>query len=243
MGNTPKIGFDTQSAAVSYAQSLAEKYRPRTIDDFIGVDDAKKKAHAIIKRPVPMSAFLFAGDSGTGKTTMALAIAAGLNAQLHHVPARAASKETIESIWESVHYTTWTGSGWHVVLMDEIDLWRSDLQQLMLSIWDSMGSLPNAMFGDWQPSAPQVIWIGTTNQEPHKSNGNSSFDKRYLSRLRVIPISSYGMAPAIADHLRFIWASEAPEEAAPPDFTKLVKNANNNVSNCLMNLELELMEV
>jgi DNA polymerase III gamma/tau subunit len=78
--------------SLDFPKSLTEKYRPGTIDAFVGIEDAKRQARAIISRPIPNSAYLFAGESGTGKTTMALAIAKALDAQVHHIPARQADK-------------------------------------------------------------------------------------------------------------------------------------------------------
>src|SRR3990172_5772139 len=110
--------------AMQFPQPLVERHRPQTLDAFVGVAQAKLAASAIINQPMANTSYLFAGESGLGKTTMALAIARALNAQLHHLPARRVSKEEIESVWDAVHYSPWGGGWGHVVLIDEADLLR-----------------------------------------------------------------------------------------------------------------------
>jgi Cdc6-like AAA superfamily ATPase len=194
-----------------------------------------------VARPIPNTAYLFCGESGTGKTTMALSIAKALNAQVHHIPARQANKATIEKVWDAVHYTTWSNSNWHVVIIDEVDLWRADLQDMMLSLWDSMGSLTNTLFGDWTPNPPQAIWLCTTNQDHRKLKTDSRFEPRFLSRVRVVPFSSYGMEPAIAEYLDKVWHSEGGKGNAL-DWVRVAKESRNNLRECLNVLESELAQ-
>lgn len=222
--------------SLQFPQSLTEKYRPPSPAEFIGIPEAKAQAESIIRRPIPNSAFLFAGESGTGKTCMILAIAKALEAQLHHIPARQASKEAIEKIWDAVHYAPWAGRRFHVVGMDEIDLWRADLQDMMLSLWDSMGSLTNTLFGDWTPNPPQVIWVGTTNVDHRKLRSDSRFEPRFLSRCRIVPFSSYGMNGALAEFLAEVWKREGGN-GNTPDFVRMAKEQRNNVRACLNELE------
>jgi hypothetical protein len=66
-------------------------------------------------------------------------------------------------------------------------------------------------------------------------------EPRFLSRLRVIEFSSYGMATDAADLLRRIWAENAPASSTAPNFARIVKEANNNIRESLMVLETELM--
>ena len=231
----------TQSG-LDFPQPLTEKYRPEKLGDFIGIPQAKREAAAIISRPVPNSAYLFAGESGTGKTTMALAIAKALNAQLHHLPARRASKDEIDRIFEAVHYTTWTGSNWHVVIADEWDLSRIDLQQAFLSILDSTAGLSGALLGDWQPHPPQVIWIFTTNADPASVWTDSRFEPRFLSRVRIVPFSNYGIQRELAEYLRAVWNAETDSKNGNglPNFPRIAKELRGNVRACLMALEQQI---
>jgi replication-associated recombination protein RarA len=81
----------TQSV-LEFPQPLSERYRPQRIHDFIGLERPKKIITAFAAKPYP-SAWIFLGSSGTGKTTMALALAAELPAELHHIPAKECTLE------------------------------------------------------------------------------------------------------------------------------------------------------
>ena len=56
-------------------QSLHEQYRPQTWDEVIGQDRAIAKIQAVARRGLSGRAFWIAGQSGTGKTTIARLIA------------------------------------------------------------------------------------------------------------------------------------------------------------------------
>jgi Holliday junction resolvasome RuvABC ATP-dependent DNA helicase subunit len=83
----PTLGNPMQSD-LAFPQSLVEKYRPLRIADFIGLERPKKVLSAFCKRPAS-GAWLFIGPSGLGKSTMALALAAELQAELHKIPSHA----------------------------------------------------------------------------------------------------------------------------------------------------------
>jgi DNA polymerase III gamma/tau subunit len=69
----------------AFPQPLAEKHRPRTIADFIGLDRPKRIMASFASNP-RSAAFLFTGPSGTGKTTMALALCEAIGGELIHIP-------------------------------------------------------------------------------------------------------------------------------------------------------------
>ena len=52
-----------------------EKYRPKTLEDVVGLKDIVENLKAFLKNPKSMPHLMFAGVPGTGKTTLALVIA------------------------------------------------------------------------------------------------------------------------------------------------------------------------
>ena len=86
----------------AFPQPLAEKYRPQSIAEFVGLDRPKKVLAAFCKRPTS-GAWLFVGPSGVGKSSMALALAAELKAELHKIPSQkcnaASIEDTVRSCW------------------------------------------------------------------------------------------------------------------------------------------------
>jgi replication-associated recombination protein RarA len=80
-----------------FPQPLSEKYRPKRIAEFVGLEKPKRIAAKLSANPYP-SAWLFVGPSETGKTTLALSIAAEMPAELHHMPAKECTLETVQDV-------------------------------------------------------------------------------------------------------------------------------------------------
>ena len=98
-GESAKDSLLSQVRAVQtdsgFPQSLADKYRPTRIADFIGLERPKKILSAFCKRPAS-GAWIFLGPSGVGKSTMALAVASELQAELHKIPSQKCNAQSIE---------------------------------------------------------------------------------------------------------------------------------------------------
>lgn len=75
---------------------LTEKYRPTKISDFVGHDRIKKVISNYITDPYPTS-FLFVGPSGTGKTTLAQALASEIGAIPVLMSSRQCNYDALES--------------------------------------------------------------------------------------------------------------------------------------------------
>jgi len=202
-----------------FPQSLAEKYRPKGIADFVGLDKPKRILAKFAARPYP-SAWLFVGPSGVGKTSMAQALCAEIKGELTHIPSQKCTAQAIEEACYHCHFVPLTG-GFHVVLIDEADRMTPAAQLALLSKLDATAFPPNAVF---------IITCNSTD----------GLEPRFLSRCRVIEFSSYGMAGEIADYLDKVWHAEGGNGNAP-DLARLAKESRNNVRDALMKLEVELM--
>ena len=207
--------------AMTFPQSLTEKYRPHALADFAGLEKQKRILGKFAARPYP-SAWLFAGPPGTGKTTMALALVEEMAAELHHIPSRECDLAAVQEVCRKCWYVP-MGGGFHVVLVDEADRMTEPAQLAFLSKLDSTAFPPNTIF------------IFT-------ANGTDDLEPRFLSRCRVIEFGTYGLAGPAADLLRAIWQAEIGDSESAPDFARIVKQSANNVREALMNLELRIME-
>lgn len=205
---------------LDFPQPLTERYRPRTIEQFIGLDKPKKLAANIAKQP--MGNWLFVGPSGTGKTTLAMAIAEMIPAEMHHIPSQECNLQTLERVCRTCQYVPMSGCKVHLILVDEADQMSMAAQLFLLSKLDGTAPLPN------------TIWIFTCND-------TERFEPRFMSRVRKVEFSSYGIAASAAELLARIWNENSPAGATTPNFARIVKESNNNVRESLMRLETELM--
>jgi len=202
-------------------KSLTESYRPHSIAEFAGLAQPKQFMAKLQENPYE-SAWLFVGPSGTGKTSMALALADSIPAQLHHIPSQRCTASEVERIQYACSYYPEFGKRFHLVLVDEADQMSKAAQVAFLSILDPHVSFPK-----------NTIFVFTAND-------TSALEDRFLSRVRALTFSSYGMAPGAIALLERIWKTEAGAAAAP-NFARIVKDANNNVRASLMALEAQLM--
>jgi replication-associated recombination protein RarA len=197
---------------------LVEKYRPQTLDAFAGMDRPRAMLKPLARKPYP-SAWLLLGPSGLGKTTMALALAAQIGGDLHHVPSSKCDLKTVDDMAHMCHYIPMSGA-WHVVLVDEADQMSRAAQLAFLSKLDTTAAPPNTIF------------IFTANETKLLAD-------RFLSRCRVVKFTVDGLLAPGAALLANIWRSET--DAPPPDFERIMEESGYNIRQALMLLEMEIL--
>lgn len=213
--------FPTPQTSLGFPVALSEKYRPRRISEFIGLDKQRKVLSAFAARPVACN-WMLLGPSGIGKSTMAMALAEELQADVHFIPSQKCNLETVEQVWRTCWNIPLFGpSGWHVIICDESDQMSQAAQNALLSKLDATNP------------APQTIWCFTAND-------TSRLEKRFLSRCRVLEFSSYGMRAELATFLAHVWEQETGI-AGTLNWERIAKDSENNVRDALQNLEIELL--
>ncbi len=213
--------FMAGQGSIAFPASLSEKYRPRALDEFVGLDKPKRVLTNFAAKPFPNAAFLFVGSSGTGKTSAALALCEMIRGELHHIPSQNCNLATIEDIARQCHYVP-RNNTLHVVLIDEIHAASKAAQMALLSKTDRTAFPPSTVF------------IGTCTTL-------DGIDAALLSRFMQLPFSSHGMAKEIAALLESIWQKEAGETADKPNFLRTAQDSKNNVRDAVNSLQVELL--
>jgi ATPase family protein associated with various cellular activities (AAA) len=206
---------EPQQSGLEYPMSLVEKYQPRQIEDFIGVEGPKRLFGNLLQAPRPV-AVLLVGPPGCGKTTLGLAFADELPGTLHHISSQKCDVAALDRLNESCQYCPARGR-FHVVLVDEADQMTEKAQLQLLSRLDGTASLRPKFGGGWErgPALP-VIWIFTCNGRGEKgTTPPGTFEPRFLSRCLVVGCGK----PEVADieqFLRRIWSLEGGEASGDP---------------------------
>ena len=152
-------------------QALTEKYRPRWLSDLYGQGAAVMRLMDYLDAPYP-TAFVFCGDTGTGKTSAAVALAnelgVNVNWDLHRIKSGELDQDAVNSALKCLRFHGQQG-GWKVVICDEADSMSAKAKQLWLS---ALEDLPE-----------NSIIIFTTNHR-------AKFERRFLDRCEVIEFTS-----------------------------------------------------
>jgi putative ATPase len=216
--------FPEPQTTLDFPQPLSEKYRPRTIAEFIGLEKQKNILSALASKP-KSCAMLFFGPSGTGKSTMAMAFCEAIRGELHHIPSQKANVENLEEVIRMCWYIPRSGT-FHVVLVDELHYCSKGFQAALLSKLDSTASVPN------------TIWIFTANGSEEELR--EKFDKAFMSRVWLMEFSSYGMRSEIAALLAEVWQKETGKQG-DLNWDRIAKDSGTNVRAALSALEMELL--
>ena len=127
-------------------RSLAEKYRPTRLADVVGQREAIEQLQAFAADPYP-AAFILAGGTGTGKTSSAIALAADLGCAVdqdefggvYSIASGEHTADALRELWPLLWQRPMMGSGWKIVIVNEVESLNGKIEQLWL---DKLESIP-----------------------------------------------------------------------------------------------------
>jgi hypothetical protein len=172
-------------------RSLCERYRPRSLAEVVGQGEAVWRLLSFAEAPHP-AAFLFHGDTGTGKTSAALGLAHELGCDpywgVHRIASGEMDAEAVATALRSLRFAA-PGSGWKVIVADEADAMSAKARQVWLS---ALEDIPD-----------RSVIVFTTNNP-------GRFEPRFLDRCERVRFASDPgeLAPAARELAGRIWAAE-----------------------------------
>jgi replication-associated recombination protein RarA len=215
-----RVAIVSAARLLQFPEPLTERYKPLLIKDFIGIDKVRKVMNAFVARPYN-SAWLYLGHSGVGKTSMAMAVAQELGAELHHLPSRKCDLEELERVCAMCHYVPMRGlNSFHLILIDEADQATKAAQLALLSKLDGTANLPRCIF---------IFTANSTN----------NMEERFLSRCRVLLFEQDQLAKELPAFLRKVFKRECGKTL--DNSKQLAAQSGFNVRDALSNLEIELL--
>jgi hypothetical protein len=237
----PQSAFDLgepEQNGIEFPLSLAERYQPRRLDGFVGLERPKLLLANLIAKPRPC-ALLFVGPPGAGKSAMAMTFAEQLPGSLHHVSAQKCDVASLDALNDKLAYCPPIGRFW-VVLVDEADQMTEKAQLQLLSKLDGTAALRPIYGGGFERGEPApIIWIFTCNGRGEKGiELPSSLTPRFRSRCMEIPFLAVSQAE-LALYLEQIWKLEGGMPCELNYFAYMA--AGVGVRDALMRLESDLL--
>jgi len=133
-------------AASEEAVMWVEKYRPKTLDEVVGLKDIIESLKAFMKNPKTMPHLMLAGVPGTGKTTIALAIAHelyGQNWRNFTLELNASDERGIDTVRDRIKdFSRYSRSGFGdipfaLIILDECDQMTGPAQTALRRIMET----------------------------------------------------------------------------------------------------------
>jgi replication-associated recombination protein RarA len=209
-------GMSTGKKAQRPPGPLTERYRPLTLADISGQEGVVGVLSRFAQHPYS-TAYLFDGETGTGKTSAALALANALGCDLAKqefggVYVIASGEQSADSVRETcrmMYNAPWHGSGWKVVIVNEADRMSSPAETVWL---DRLEALP-----------PKTVVIFTTNYA-------GKLSQRFVDRCTRLTFES-GAEKLRASATQFasaIWKSETGRKPDAARIQQIVQSVEAN---------------
>lgn len=202
-------------------QPLADKIRPKTLDDVVGQQHLLGK-NGLLRRVIESGSIpnlIFYGPSGVGKTTVASIIAKQTDRKLYHLNATTAGIADIKAIIDELD-TFLTPNG-ALVYLDEIQYFNKKQQQSLLEFIEN-GS---------------ITLIASTTENPYFYVYNAVLSRSTVFEFKAI--SARDVEGAVRRAVRLLSERESVEADCPDEVVSLVaQGCGGDVRKALNTVEL-----
>lgn len=202
---------------------LYEKHRPPSLAAVVGESDTIKAIQRIMARDFTGGAFYLIGRSGTGKTTIARAIAAELRCEEMDLTPVGGADVTADFVRGLVHnfaLSSWGESGWKVVIVDEAHAMSRQAVQCWLPFLEAL------------PAKRLIVFTST---EAPSQDLYGSFTAPLLSRCQVFTLEPD--REAFAAHIAAIADAEGLNGQPIEAYRALVASCGSNMRAALQRIE------
>jgi len=204
---------------------LYEKYRPKTLDEFIGQNKIKKQVQAITSRAeFDRDAFWIQGPSGTGKTSLAHIIADSLvetDLAVIELDGDECNAAQINDIKYSIGLYPARGK-WKVYIVNEAHAMSKQAVQGWLTLLEKL------------PAHRLIIF---TTTEPIQQDLFGNFSSPFARRCKVFTFTNQSLAPDMAKRAKEIALTEGLDGKPEGAYLRLVQDCKNNFGMVLQRIE------
>lgn len=182
---------------------LTDRWRPPTLDDIAGQSWVVSQLKLYLEMPVEC-AFLFAGGTGIGKTSMALALARelgiGVDAEefggLYQISSGEQTGETVRKAMNDLQVRPFMGSGWKMLVVNECEAMTPNAAYTWL---DALERIP-----------PRSVVVFTTNEL-------RKLPSRFRDRCECFSfVSGYlALKPDLQEFSDRVWREETGRDDCP----------------------------
>ena len=203
---------------------LYEKYRPKTLADFVGQDKIKKQISHLLRRDEwDRDALLITGPSGTGKTSLGWIIAEHVADELFitELDGDKCNVAAVHELEYSLCLTTPNGK-WRVVIVNECHAMSKQAVQAWLTLLERL------------PKHALVIF---TTTETIQTDLFGNFSEPFARRCKVYQFSNQGLCQAMAERAQQIAERENLDGKPLQSYIRLVQTCHNNMGRVLQEID------